>query len=174
MRRRIGYSIRRSRRGIFNAYIFSHGEIKKGCPRGIWQFDMVTYADRKIPHLFFTCPECGKINKDHVNVDSFTRRALYIEYCHNCRFCGVKVPFSIEGGLRKIRTEYKRIMERAGLGDRKEGDIDGLYIQFVEGMMNGTLTDEGKRNFVQSYRMAFMGSGHGRDFNTLLETIKNW
>lgn len=169
MRRRIGYSIRRSRGGIFSAYIFSHGAIKKSCPKGIWQFDMVTHGKRKIPYLFFTCPKCGQINKDYVNVESFEGRAYFIEYCHNCRFCGTKVPFTIEGGMRKIRTEYRRIMERAGLGDRKEGNIDSLYVDFASAIASGILTAVGKQDYIRAYRIAFRNAGCN-DFDAVLET----
>lgn len=174
MRRRIGYSIRRSRKGYFSAYIFSHGEIKKGCPRGIWQFDLVAHGGRRIPYLFFTCPKCGKINKNYVYMDAYSmRRTHYVEYCHNCRFCQAKVPFNVEGGLRKLRAERQKTMERAGLGEREEESIDSLYVQFVEAMTNGSLTAVGKQDFIGSYRLAFKNVGHN-DFDTLLESVPNW
>lgn len=153
------------------AYLFAHSKIKKNCPKGIWQFDMVTYAARKIPHIFFTCPSCGDINKIYVNPYSLQPGARHIVTCHACRFCYTRLPFNVNGGFPKLRREYNKFMKKAGLGDRHENGIDILYTQFVEIMASSTLSAEGKKGFIKSTRFSLESAGH-HDFEALLETVR--
>lgn len=93
------------------AYILKRGKIAPGCRlRGIWQFEMAVFRGKSRPFLFFTCPECGEINRDLVSRPLIQSATYYhgghiIRGCHACRFCRAPLPYTLddpEGALKEL------------------------------------------------------------------------
>lgn len=113
-RNRIGY-IKKKRDGRFSLFAFKYGTIKHGGGKGIWQFETSYFRGKRVPFIFFTCPHCGEINKDHLSLRGILERVSYgqIRYCHNCRYCRKQVPYTLLNSPVKIRREYDKAAKQA-------------------------------------------------------------
>jgi hypothetical protein len=112
LRQRRGYTIRRNEYGERTIYVFNHARIERGGAKGVWQFEQSYYRGKRVPHIFFTCPLCGDINKDYLSLRTILERVRRsnptIRYCHNCRFCRKQVPYTLREDLGRIRREYQK------------------------------------------------------------------
>lgn len=114
-RTKIGFKV--VKRGENEWFVFSHQPITPGCPRGVWQMGMARYASRQRVFIFFTCPHCGEIQRDPAEYTSLERvrrcqadgksgiEENAIRWCHRCRFCHRKVPYSIDNAAEAM-DEY--------------------------------------------------------------------
>jgi len=132
-RRGTGYTIRRPVDIDPWIYVLGHGEIKPGGRKGIWQFDFAKSpnGERK-PHIFFTCPHCGTVNKDYLGLGTLEERSSrsyyrYIRVCHYCLACRRKIPYALKGGAKKIRREYEKLMS-ARESERRNGMVTNVNI----------------------------------------------
>lgn len=117
-RTRIGYVVKRGNSGE-SVYAFKHGGIKRGGRKGLWQFEISYYRGKRVPHIFFTCPFCGEINKDRLSLRTILDRASNdmwgraLRYCHNCRSCRKQLPYTLLGDPAKIKKEYEKASKLA-------------------------------------------------------------
>lgn len=131
-RKKIGYQT--VKRGDNEWYIFSHQPITPGGPRGVWQIGFARLRDAQRVYIFFTCPHCGEIQRDLAEHASLQRvqaaqaankiglEENAIRWCHRCRFCHQKVPYTLDdaaAGLEQFlyleneRKEAQRAARKA-------------------------------------------------------------
>jgi hypothetical protein len=101
--------------GGSKTYILKYMKIGPRSPRGICQFALAVRGTKQVPHLFFTCPECGEINRFYISLRIIVKRSHsdVIRQCHNCRFCNEQLPFGINLPLRKIKEKYLAVASSA-------------------------------------------------------------
>lgn len=118
MRTRVGYVTKKTSGGV-TVYAFKHGAIKRGGRKGLWQFETSHYRGKRVPHIFFTCPFCGEINKDRLSLRTILERLFSsgnwraLRYCHNCRSCRRHLPYTLLSKPTEIQREYKKAAKRA-------------------------------------------------------------
>jgi NAD-dependent dihydropyrimidine dehydrogenase PreA subunit len=119
-----GYKIRR-RGGSFTTvrdsnveiayYILSYGTISRSCSKGVFQFALSQRQGMSVPHIFFTCPKCGAINKDFLSINTIRRNMEYgnglIRTCHNCGKCRIRVSYKVRMSFQKLKEKYDALLK---------------------------------------------------------------
>lgn len=90
-------------------YLFKYAKIRRHGPKGICQFALAARGARQTPHLFFTCPGCGEINRFYISFKMLEYTLKYsttIRSCHNCHFCRKALPFNIDLPAWEVKKRF--------------------------------------------------------------------
>ena len=125
VRRRNGFGRMSGTVGDTSIYVFTYGKITRNGRKGLFQFALSQRGGRAVPHIFFTCPKCGAINKDHLSISGIERRmggAAYggnglIRSCHNCGNCGVPIPYTLRMPFSELKKKYYALLREVKKGE---------------------------------------------------------
>jgi hypothetical protein len=119
LRRRAAFD--RDARGI---YSLRYGKITRNGSKGIFQFALSQRRGIAVPHIFFTCPSCGVINKDYLSIEGIGYRMDkgwgdrgMIRSCHNCGACGVPIPYTLRMSFSRLKEKYYALLKETRKGD---------------------------------------------------------
>lgn len=97
-------------------YLFKYMKIRRRSPKGVCQFERCSRGKKQVPHLFFTCPRCGEINRFYISFKMLEYQLNYsntIRSCHNCLFCRIYLPFKIDLPNREVLKKYLAVAKEA-------------------------------------------------------------
>lgn len=124
VRRKEGFSRLGQTVGEASIYVFSYGKITRNGRKGLFQFALAQRSGMAVPHIFFTCPKCGAINKDYLTINGIERRMegrwdsnRLIRACHNCGNCGVALPYTLRMSFSELKAKYYALLKEAKKGE---------------------------------------------------------
>lgn len=117
--------------GGLDWYQLKHQPITPGGrTRGIWEMELARCVTRQRVYIFFTCPGCGKIQRDLAEITTLERAVeafglgrlneTLLRACHSCRFCRKKIPYGLDNPNLAL-AEFKRL-EKIRLGKTEPVD----------------------------------------------------
>lgn len=104
--------------GGVTVYDFKYMKIRRRGPKGVCQFEMCSRGKKQVPHLFFTCPHCGEINRFYISfkmLQYHLDNSTTIRTCHNCLFCRVQIPFGIDLPGKQVLKKYLAVAKQAAV-----------------------------------------------------------
>lgn len=104
--------------GGLTVFLFKYMKIRRGGPSGVCQFEMAARGRKAVPHLFFTCPKCGEINRFYISFKMLqwqVENYRTIRSCHNCLFCRSVLPFGIDLPRDEVLKKYMKVAKQAAV-----------------------------------------------------------